>query len=181
MAFENAEVKILNNEKVLDTDPELYKKRALDALSKQYYLDALAEAEKAIQYGHNWPRYQAVKARVLLETEKYNECMTYILKDSDLWKCKDSMLELSNEDKDFVRYAFSVCYGQLGYPLENSPDIILTADGRGMCKSIQEAVDKYSDKKIILTGGVYRENIFATDKNIKIIGSYYKNPTVNGR
>ena len=53
MAFENAEVKILGTEKVLDTDPELYKNRALDALEKQYYLDAMAEAEKAIEYGRN--------------------------------------------------------------------------------------------------------------------------------
>lgn len=180
VAFENAEVKILDTEKVLDTDPELYKNRALDAIEKQYYLDAMAEAEKAIQYGNNWPRYQAVKARVLLATEKYDECITYLLKGSDLWKRKDDMLELSNEDKDFVRYAFSVCYRQLGYPPEKLPEIILTADGRGMCGSIQEAVDKYSDKKITLTGGVYTESILATNKNITIIGSYYQKPIING-
>lgn len=180
MAFENVEVKILNNERVMDTDPELYKRRALDALEKEYFLDALAEAEKAIQYGNNWPRYQAVKARVLLATEKYNECLNYILKESDLWKRKDDSIELSNEDKDFVRYAFSVCYGQLGYPPDKLPEIILTADGKGMCKSIQEAVDRYSDKKITLTSGVYTENILAANKNITISGSYYQKPIING-
>ena len=181
VAFENAEVKILDTEKVLDTDPELYKNRALDAIEKQYYLDAMAEAEKAIQYGNNWPRYQAVKARVLLATEKYDECITYLLKGSDLWKRKDDMLELSNEDKDFVRYAFSVCYGQLGYPPEKLPEIILTADGRGMCGSIQEAVEKYSDKKIFLTGGFYNENLYIENKILDILGSYYSTPHINGR
>ena len=37
VAFENVEVKILNNERVMDTDPELYKRRALDALEKEYF------------------------------------------------------------------------------------------------------------------------------------------------
>lgn len=181
MAFENAEVKILDTERVLDTDPELYKRRALDALERHFFQDALIEAEKAIQYGNNWPRYQAVKARVLLATEKYDECIAYILKGSDLWKKKDDAIELSNEDKDFIRYAFSVCYGQLGHPPDILPEIILTADGRGMCKSIQEAVDKYSDKKILLTGGWYNEDVIIDGKTVRIIGSYYSKPKVNGR
>lgn len=42
MAFENAEVNIKGSERLLDTDPELYKKRALEALEKEFYLDALA-------------------------------------------------------------------------------------------------------------------------------------------
>lgn len=74
-----------------------------------------------------------------------------------------------------------MCYGQLGYPPEKLPEIILTADGRGMCKSIQEAVDKYSDKKITLTGGWYNENVDIDGKTVRIIGSYYSKPKVNGR
>ncbi len=181
MAFENAEVKILGTEKVLDTDPELYKNRALDALEKQYYLDAMAEAEKAIEYGRNERKYQIVKAKVLLARGEYNSFLVYILRETQLWEYKDISVELSNEEKDFLLYGFSVSYGQLGYLPEKLPEIILTADGRGMCKSIQEAVDKYSDKKITLTGGRYNENVDIDGKTVRIIGSYYSKPKVNGR
>ncbi len=180
MAFENAEVKVISSEKVLDTDPELYKKRALDALEKHYYLDAMAEAEKAIEYGYNWPRFRVVKARVLLATEKYAECLRY-LKESELWQLKDDMSELSYEDKDFVRYAFSVCLGQLGFKPDKLREIILTSDGRGMCKSVQEAIDNYSDKKIILTGGTYSENISVTNKKIEIVGLRYQKAVIHGK
>lgn len=181
VAFENAEVKILDIEKVLDTDPELYKNRALDALEKQYYLDAMAEAEKAIEYGRNERKYQIVKAKVLLARGEYNSFLVYILRETQLWEYKDISFELTNEEKDFLLYGFSVSYGQLGYPPDKLPEIILTADGKGMCKSIQEAVEKYSDKKIMLTGGWYNEDIDIDGKTIRIIGSKYSKPKINGR
>lgn len=181
MAFENAEVKIIDTERVLVTDPELYKKRALDALERHYFQDAMSEAEKAIQYGRNERKYQIVKARVLLAREEYNSFLAYILKETQLWEYKDISFELSNDEKDFLLYGFSVCYGQLGYPPDKLPEIILTADGRGMCKSIQEAVDKYSEKTIILTGGWYNENVDIDGKTVRIIGRYYSKPKVNGR
>ena len=181
VAFENAEVKILDAGKVLDTNPELYKKRALDALERQYYQDAMLEAEKAIKYGRNERKYQIVKAKVLLARGEYNSFLVYILKETRLWEYKDISFELTDEEKDFMLYGFSVSYGQLGYPPDKLPEIILTADGKGMCKSIQEAADKYSDKKIMLTGGWYNEDLCVKGKAITIIGSSYSKAKINGR
>ena len=182
MAFENAEVNIIGSERVLDTGPELYKKRALEALEKEFYLDAMAEAEKAIKYGNNGAEYQIVKAKVLLAREEYNAFLVYIIRDTQLWNRRSILFQSADEELEFLLYGFSVCYGQLGYSPDNLTEIILTADGKGMCKTIQEAVDRYPGKKIFLTKGVYHEDVRMTETESKIVieGSKCANTEVDG-
>lgn len=78
----------------LDTNPELYKKRADAASDKGLYDEAIKEIDKALEYSNAALEYQYFRANILYKAERFEECRQYIMK-SDLWQCENRM-ELSN-------------------------------------------------------------------------------------
>lgn len=180
MAFENAEIKVTAHERVEDTNPELYVKRALDALNSEYYESALSEAEKAIRYDEkNLPEYRTVKALVLAKMERYEECLDYLNGESQLWELKKKG-RLSAKDKSRVCYSCAVSLHGLSRYIDGSKDIIVTPDGLGMCKTIQEAVKKYPYSTILLTSGTYYEDVCIKDAEVRIQGIDQANTVFSG-
>lgn len=112
MAFENAETRIIECEHVEIRDPELFMRRALDALQREYFDSALCEIEKALEHGHNLCKYRAIKAFVLAKIGRHKECLDYLNKESQLLKLKDTGL-LSQEDKKIVEVCLSICHTEM--------------------------------------------------------------------
>jgi len=151
----NEEIYVESVEELVDTNPDLYKQRTIAALSERRYRDAMCEAEKALDYGNNKLEYQVLKARVYFESDRYSDCMQYT--QAKLFDKLDSS-ELLQEEKNYIFYIWAVCYRELGRPLSAIEEIIVTADGRGMYSSVQEAVNRCSGRQtIILLDGYYEE------------------------
>lgn len=180
MAFENADVIITGHKRIKDTRPELFVERALDALEREYYESALIEAEKAIKYGKNHPKYRSVKAYVLARMGRYKKCLDYINGESQLWRLKKKGRLLPGEES-MVCYACAVSLKGLSRRIDGNKDIIVTPDGRGMCKTIQEAVNKYPHSTILLTAGNYCEDVKIKRSQVIIKGIDYQNTYVKGQ
>lgn len=90
----------------LDTNPELYKKRADAASDKGLYDEAIKEIDKALEYSNAALEYQYFRANILYKAERFEECRQYIMQ-SDLWQCENRM-ELSSMqwEKLFTQYWF---------------------------------------------------------------------------
>lgn len=72
-------------EEILDTSPELYRRRTNAALNEKKYHEALKEAQLALKYGNNEWQYRALVAKVIFEMKEYKVCMKYIM-GSALWE-----------------------------------------------------------------------------------------------
>lgn len=102
MPFEN--IKIESVEKVEDTNPNLYIRRAEECLKSGNIRQAINECDKAIKFSNNENHYIFEKVRILFSSKLYNECM-------ELLKTHmGSFLNEFNEDKrNEVNNYYSVC------------------------------------------------------------------------
>lgn len=166
VTVDGEEIEIVLEEEV-DTNPDLYKQRTIQALNEQRYYDALYEAETALQYGRNELQYRVLKARVLFEMGDYNSCFNYI-NESGLWQSKRDE-NLLYDEQNFINYAYAVCFRECGLSIDDVETIIVTPDGKGMFKTVQEAIPYASGKTLFLTAGDYNDKVCILGKqNIKI-------------
>lgn len=189
-------------EEILDTSPELYRRRTNAALDEKKYHEALKEAQLALKYGNNEWQYRALVAKVIFEMKEYKVCMKYMTS-SALWidrtreipdytKVKADYPELSNREVDDLRhwlreaknniyYYFGICYCACGYEIDESNIIVVSADGKGMYPDIQHAIDMCKENQTIyLTSGLYHsKEIVIRNKNVIIkSASNYSKATI---
>ena len=79
------DIQIESVEEIIDTNPDLYKQRAIVAINECRYKDALKEAQLALKYGKQELQYHVLIVRTLLEMGQYEVCYKYLIK-SELWK-----------------------------------------------------------------------------------------------
>lgn len=162
------EIQVEEVEEILDTNPDLYKQRTIDALNKKRYEDALKEAQLALKFGNQALEFQVLIVRVLFEMEQYEECFKYI-KSSNLWNKKDDE-ELLGDEQNYIYYVYAYCYRECGYIVLNLDMVIISPDGKGMIPTLKEALkNKKAYKTILLTAGEYQEGeIVLQNRNITI-------------
>ncbi len=93
----------IETEKEIDTNPDLYMRRAEDALKRSDVSAALDECDKAIFYSNNNSAYLFEKARILLACELYEQCMSLIKK--HMYSFKKSF----NKEKLAMVYLYLHC------------------------------------------------------------------------
>lgn len=141
----------------VDENPDLYKQRTIQALNEMRYDDALIEVKLALKYGNEELEYKVLMLRVLFEMGDYSACLEY-LKNSGLWEKKDDN-SIFVDEQNYIYYVYAYCYRECSKPLNNIGTVIISADGKGMFATIQEAINKVKNlKTIILTEGTYNEN-----------------------
>ena len=153
-----------NNEPIVEsvetihvTEPSLYKQRAIQALNEHAYDNALKEAQMAINYG-NHLEYKVLYLRCLFEAGRYVECLRF-LQSSNLWRYRDSQ-DLLPDERNYIYYVRGVSHRESHSSDHDVNAIIVTPDGKGMCRTVQEAIERYApEKEIFLTSGEYYENI----------------------
>lgn len=159
------EAEILGEELVQDIDPNLYVKRAEEALKNGKYSDAINEIDKAIEYAENKFDYIYQKVQILFSIGKYSNCYNLIMKE-----VYPKFESLSKEHKEEVYVYIAKCFKKCNMNPENFEFIILAPNGEGMYKSIQDAINS-TNKRIYLTNGIYNEN-FLINKNITLDSNY---------
>lgn len=153
---DNVEPHVEQVELLVDTNPDLYKQRTIAALSERQYRDAMNEAQTALKYGNNALEYHVLIARVLFEWGEYSVCMQYIMR--HLWTQKEDS-NLLPEEQNYIYYVYAACYRECDYSLNDTDVIIVTYDGKGMCASIQQAIEMHSNyQTIILVDGYYKKS-----------------------
>lgn len=155
------EVEVISSEDVEDCDPNLYAKRAEEALKKEKYNDAIIEIDKAIEYSGRNIEYIYQKVKILFAIGSYTECYRLIQTDID-----DNFSSFSEKDKDQIYKYTAKCYRKCNISILPNQMIILTPEGDGMYSSIKEAIKsvKGNDKTIYLTEGTYYENLNINSK-----------------
>ena len=78
------DIEIEEDQEYVLTDPDLYVNRFNKAIEEQRFDDALFEAEKAIEYGNDAPKYQIVKLQAFFASGRYQDCLDYI-DETGLW------------------------------------------------------------------------------------------------
>ncbi len=189
-------------EEILDTSPELYRRRTNAALNEKKYHEALKEAQLALKYGNNEWQYRALVAKVIFEMKEYKVCMKYIM-GSALWEDRNheipdwnkleadypglgsrklcDLMDWLKKAQDNIYYYFGICYCACGYKIEESNTIIVSADEKGMYPNIQDAIDRCKENQTIyLTNGIYRsKEIVIRNKKVTIrSASNYSKATI---
>lgn len=77
-SFEMDDIEIVEDEKDVVTDPEIYYNRAFVLYDTEHYQDALAEIDKAIRYGYSGIKYIKMKLKILYEAFGYESYYRYV-------------------------------------------------------------------------------------------------------
>ncbi len=171
---DNVNISVESVEEFVDTNPDLYKQRTIAALNEKRYKDALEEANKALEYSNKELQYHLLVARVYFEAQIYESCynklisaglLRYVNEDYDKG-------ELLMDEMDFVFYSYAVCYKKLGKSNANVETIVVTPDGKGMCQTLQAAVNVAKSNQIIMmTCGTYTGDVKISNKDVSIYGT----------
>ena len=162
------DIQIESVEEIIDTNPDLYKQRAIVAINECRYKDALKEAQLALKYGKQELQYHVLIVRTLLEMGQYEVCYNYLI-GSKLWKNRKSE-KLLPDERDYLYYTYARCFNECKFDVDKADFIVVTDDGKGMYSNIQTAIAYHGDSKksIYLTKGRYNESICVIGQNIKI-------------
>ncbi len=172
----NEEVYVSKVEEIIDTNPDLYKQRTIQALNEKKYEDALKDVELALRYSSNELQYQILKTRVLYESHRFSECLRYI-QSSDVWRKRESE-EILDDEYNFIYVAFAESFRACGENPRQLEFVIVTPSGNGMYSSIREAIKyKSSSQKIFLTTGTYCENL-KINNDVEITSSIRCKPVI---
>ncbi len=151
----NEEIRVENVEEFVDTNPDLYKQRTIAALNEKRFKDALKEAQLALKYGNQALEYHVLIVRVLFEMGEYEVCSKY-LTNSGIWSKRDDT-SLLQEERNYIYYVYAVCYK--GDNIAERKNVFVTADGRGMYTSLQQAIDRCRQgQEIVLIDGYYKKS-----------------------
>mgnify|MGYP001050925458 CR=1 FL=1 len=133
-------------EEMVETDPEVYRRRAYDALCVGQYRTAIQETEKALKYSNNDIQDYVEIARILVEMQEYRQCLEFIRQH----KIVDYFFT-EEYRKSGIRSAlpqffkiYLKCWKQVGGNLDEADVIIAVSDGTGMVESLQDAIDMES-------------------------------------
>lgn len=140
----------------VDTSPNTYMQRTINALNRGNYEDALEEAKKAVAYSKGELVYQVLLIRVVFTMERYAVCLKYMVK-SGLWdKRNDSSLR--SDEKKYLRYVYRVCCQKCNIPI---PDDLYAGE---------DAQDKYAgaDRKKQEESAVKKKTIKVPKKEQKV-------------
>ena len=176
MSWDSFSAEIEYVEEIADTNPETYYARAEEALRIGDYKGARYEVSVGIQYGLDVSRGNLLVLRSYFENHEYSAALKYI-KSTNMWKYR---YNYEGYDRQRLFHIVAVCIRECHLDYNNIGAIMVTNDGKGMCGTIQEAIDLYGGKKeILLVGGEYKEDIEIYNNTTKIRGllCYSNNPS----
>ncbi len=162
--WETEKIKVENR---VDTSPNTYMQRTIDALNKGRYEDALEEAKKAVAYGKGELVYHVLLVRVVFTMKRYAGCLNYLVK-SGLWNKRNDN-SLRPDEKKYLRYVYRVCCQKCNlaipddlYEEEETNDRYTYADGK------KQATEKKEVKKKTIKVPKKEQKVFHTKRNILI-------------
>lgn len=158
-------------ETVLDTSPNTYMQRTIDALNKGSYEDALENAKMAVRYGKGELVYYVLLVRVLFKMERYAVCLKFLIK-SGLWEKRDGG-ELLPDEKKYLRYVYRVCCQKCNCPV---PDDLYKEEENKTAQPVKKKQISQTQKseplKKKITVPKKEQKIFHTKRNLLISSAF---------
>lgn len=131
-------------EEILDTNPDLYKRRALAAIEEERYYDAVQEAQTALKYSDGDIQYHFLIIKASYKMGMYGICYNYILYTYILEYVYETPWRefwTSAIDVDELMEIYMHCWRSTGHTLQDARVIVVYANDKGMVDTLQDAVN----------------------------------------
>lgn len=161
-------------EEMTDVDPAVYRRRAKIALDNGQYSIAMQEAKMALKYSNNDMSEHLRIVNIMYKMQEYKRCLEYIRQHRIV-----EYIFTEEYDNGFTSFSLSEffkiylqCWKESGCRFEQADVIVVAADGTGMVKTLQDAINANSQcHKIAVIASRGEESDFdLTNAGIKIKG-----------